>query len=158
MLRKRYAFDVATLDDFIYAVGGSDGTQCLNIVERLDPRVGKWELLRPMSTHRSHLGSAALDGYLYAVGGRTGWNYSMSTVEQYNPLTNEWSTVDEMMVKRSGVKAVALNESLYAVGGFDGISYLGTVEVLDPGTDQWRIHSHMNTERCRAGVAVIRME
>ncbi|PIO69894.1 hypothetical protein TELCIR_08276 [Teladorsagia circumcincta] len=40
------------------------------VEDRLDPRVGKWEQIRPMTTCRQFLGSAVFDGHLYAAGGR----------------------------------------------------------------------------------------
>lgn len=33
---------MAVLDGFLYAVGGQDGVQCLNHVERYDPKENKW--------------------------------------------------------------------------------------------------------------------
>lgn len=34
----RTSVGVAVLDGFLYAVGGQDGVQCLNHVERYDPK------------------------------------------------------------------------------------------------------------------------
>lgn len=38
----RTSVGVAVLDGFLYAVGGQDGVQCLNHVERYDPKENKW--------------------------------------------------------------------------------------------------------------------
>ncbi|KAK6011428.1 kelch repeat protein [Ostertagia ostertagi] len=129
----RYGHGVATLDGFIYAVGGQD----------YDPRVGKWEHIRPMTTCRGYLGSAAFDGHLYAAGGP--W---LSSAEKYDPRANRWTAVADMNEKRfarhSQVALAVVNGRLYAVGGDNGSTDLDTVEVFDPEANQWIIHSRMN--------------
>ncbi|KAK6035827.1 kelch repeat protein [Cooperia oncophora] len=60
----RYAHSVSVLDGYLYAIGGHDGKSSVNTVERFDPRTGRWEFVRPMSTCRRYLGSAVLDGHL----------------------------------------------------------------------------------------------
>ncbi|PIO76994.1 kelch repeat protein [Teladorsagia circumcincta] len=81
MLHKRYAFDVATLDDFIYVVGGSNGAQCLNAVERYDPRRNQWTSEVSMGTCRAGVSVSVLNGCLYAVGGCS--LSTLNTVESY---------------------------------------------------------------------------
>ncbi|KAK6017825.1 kelch repeat protein [Ostertagia ostertagi] len=82
---------------------------------RFDPRVGKWEHIRPMTTSRSFLGSAVFDGHLYAAGGP-----DLSSAEKYNPRTNEWIAVADMNEKRTDVALAVVNKTLYAVGGRNG--------------------------------------
>ena len=68
-------------------VGGFDGTNQLRSVERFNPRTGRWKKVafcyqwkrreeplqvRSMSTARSGVAAAALDGALYVVGGWDG--------------------------------------------------------------------------------------
>lgn len=38
----RTSVGVAVLDNLLYAIGGQDGVTCLNVVERYDPIVNKW--------------------------------------------------------------------------------------------------------------------
>ncbi|KAK6038481.1 kelch repeat protein [Cooperia oncophora] len=103
-----------------------------------------------------YLGSAVLDGHLYAAGGRDESSNDLSSVEKYNPLTDEWTEVAAMKEKRAEVKLVVANEKLYAVGGH-GTSDQDSVEVFDPKTNKWAIHSYLNEKRTGAGVGVIRM-
>ncbi|PIO54288.1 kelch repeat protein [Teladorsagia circumcincta] len=101
-----------------------------------------------MSTRRRRLGSAVLNGYLYAVGGEQAGNYgdfiALSSVEKYNPATNEWTSVDAMKKKRYGLGVAVVNQMLLAVGGNDRTSDLDTVEAFDPKTNKWKNHSCMN--------------
>src|SRR6516164_4551593 len=52
----------------------------------------RWTALAYIPTARDHLAAAAIDGRLYAVGGRIDGNYSrnLSSNEVYDPATNRW--------------------------------------------------------------------
>ena len=71
----------------VYVVGGFDGANQLRSVERFNPRTGRWKKVafcyrwkrreeplqvRSMSTARSGVAAAALDGSLFVVGGWDG--------------------------------------------------------------------------------------
>ncbi|PIO61314.1 kelch repeat protein, partial [Teladorsagia circumcincta] len=95
----RSGVSLSVLNGCLYVVGGFDGFLALKTVARLDPRVGRWEEVRPMTTRRQCLGTAVLDGNLfalglavangklYAVGGDDGVT---DTVEVYDPKENQW--------------------------------------------------------------------
>ncbi|KAK6036495.1 kelch repeat protein [Cooperia oncophora] len=103
-----------------------------------------------------YLGSAVLDGHLYAAGGEDVSSNKLDLVEEYNSLADEWTEVAAMNEKRSIVKLAVANQRLYAVGGH-GTSDQDSVEVFDPETNKWAIHSYLNNKRPGAGVGVIRM-
>ena len=46
---------------------------------------------------------------------------------------------------------------MFVIIGFDGSTYLKTIEVYDPETNQWRLCGSMNYRRLGGGVGVIRM-
>lgn len=71
-------------ENFLYAVGGQDGVQCLNHVERYDPKDNKWAKVAAMTTRRLGVAVAVLGGYLYAIGGSDG-QCPLNTVERYDP-------------------------------------------------------------------------
>jgi len=48
------------LDGSVWAVGGLDSNVALNVVERMDPREGKWVPVPSLSQKRSSAGLAAL--------------------------------------------------------------------------------------------------
>jgi kelch-like protein 20 len=54
------------------ALGGWDGTGVLNSAERFYTHTGIWENVPSMPTKRYQLGSAVLEGMVYAVGGHNG--------------------------------------------------------------------------------------
>ncbi|KAK6044426.1 kelch repeat protein [Cooperia oncophora] len=104
---------------------------------RLDPRVGKWEKVSPMSTCRRYLACSALDGHLYALGGKDESERSLNSVEKYNPTTDQWTAVTPMNERRSNVGGGVVNKKLYAMGGYDGATKHQSCEVFDPETNVW---------------------
>lgn len=69
------------------------------MVEVFDPIANRWEKCQPMTTARSRVGVAVVNGLLYAIGGYDG-QLRLSTVEVYNPEMDSWSKVESMNSKR----------------------------------------------------------
>ncbi|KAG2458235.1 KLH18 protein, partial [Polypterus senegalus] len=96
-IRQRCCTSIAGL---IYAVGGLNSAgDSLNVVEVFDPIANRWERCQPMTTARSRVGVAVVNGLLYAIGGYDGQS-RLSTVEVYNPDTDSWTQVASMNSKR----------------------------------------------------------
>lgn len=87
------------------------------MVEVFDPVANRWEKCHPMSTARSRVGVAVVNGLLYAIGGYDG-QLRLSTVEVYNPETDTWTRVRSMNSKRrySGSGLHVLGHSLGPLG------------------------------------------
>lgn len=56
------------MDNHIYVVGGYNGSQQLDTVERYDPETDKWHFCQQMSIARSALSLAVIDHKVYAIG------------------------------------------------------------------------------------------
>ena len=54
-------------EQYIYVVGGFDGTRQLSSVERFDTDNKIWETITPMKTSRSALSVNVIDGKVYAM-------------------------------------------------------------------------------------------
>ncbi|KAL3836007.1 hypothetical protein ACJMK2_021462 [Sinanodonta woodiana] len=151
-VRPRCCTDVPGI---IYAVGGLTSTgDSLSTVESFDPFVGRWTVAEAMSTMRSRVGVAVLNGKLYAIGGYDGME-RLSTVEVFEQDSRRWRKVTSMNCKRSALGSVGLNKKLYVLGGYDGVASLRSVEVYDPDTNIWTILSSMLKHRSAAGVTVL---
>jgi len=100
-------------EQYLYAVGGYDGINFLDSVERYDPRNDVWTQVQSMATERRQHTVGVVtesDGrqYLYAAGG---WNYdestttthTLATVERYDPDKNSWTPVAPMSKERFGL-------------------------------------------------------
>ncbi|PIO66296.1 kelch repeat protein [Teladorsagia circumcincta] len=65
----RETLGAAALDGFVYAVGGYNGSECLDTVERYDPFRNEWIRVASLGTRRDDVSVSVLNGCLYAVGG-----------------------------------------------------------------------------------------
>ena len=60
MSTPRKYLAATTLNGFIYAIGGSDGSSYLNTAERYDPQADSWTSIAAMGTQRSYLATTTL--------------------------------------------------------------------------------------------------
>ena len=99
MSKRRCGVGVGVVEDCMYAVGGHDGNNYLNSVERFDPKTSQWgTIIAPTSTCRTSVGVAVLKKMLYAVGGQDGVS-CLSVVERLDPLGGEWEQVRILAVE-----------------------------------------------------------
>lgn len=68
-------------------------------MERLDPRMKRWESIPSMNNRRSSSGVAALNGMLYCIGGNDG-TMCMSNGERFNIKRNAWEPIVGMNMRR----------------------------------------------------------
>ncbi|XP_041103572.1 kelch-like protein 18 isoform X3 [Polyodon spathula] len=163
--RQRCCTSIAGL---IYAVGGLNSAgDSLNVVEMFDPVANRWERCQPMTTTRSRVGVAVVNGLLYAIGGYDGQS-RLSTVEVFNPETETWTRVASMNSNRSAMGTVVVDGQIYVCGGYDGNASLSSVECYSPESDKsvtifqfivfhlsrWTIATPMSASRSAAGVTV----
>ena len=74
-------------------------------LHRFDPETKQWNFIAPMTTARSTVGVAVLNGRLYAVGGRDG-SACLNSVESYDHHTNKWTVNCPMLKRRGGEKCI----------------------------------------------------
>ena len=104
-------------------------------------------------------GSAALNGKLYVVAGKTS-SGPVKTVRVYDPVTDSWTDGPSLPPEYAAVEnpaVVAYDGKLYVFGG-SALPFSGavtTAAVLDPSTSTWTILTPMNTARGGAGAQVI---
>ena len=95
-----------------------------------DPAADRWTVRASVPTPRDHLAVAALDGKLYAVGGRRNGNYgqNLGVNEAYDPATDRWQARAEMPTARSGIAAAVLDGRMFVFGGEAPSGTFGEVE------------------------------
>jgi hypothetical protein len=69
-------------------------------VECYEPRTNTWSPVEPLTVPRDGHGIGALNGRLYAVGGKTDTT-KLEVVECYDPVLDSWSMVTPMFDKRN---------------------------------------------------------
>src|SRR5262249_34624544 len=108
-------------------------------------------------TARDHLAAAALDGRIYAVGGRIDGNYSrnLSSNEAYDPATNRWEQRAPMPTARSGIAAAVPEGRMFVFGGESPAATFHQVQADDERSNVWRNHAGMPTARHGVGAAAV---
>ncbi|XP_058467441.1 kelch-like ECH-associated protein 1B [Malaya genurostris] len=145
---------VSVMDELLYAVGGSAGTEYHNTVEYYDPELDRWTLVQPMHSKRLGVGVAVINRLLYAIGGFDG-RERLASVECYHPENNEWSMVPSMKYERSGAGVAALQQYIYVVGGFDGTRQLDSVERYDTELQTWELVAPIKIARSALSLTVL---
>ncbi len=66
MLYPRGSLAVTALGDSLYAIGGFDSKEALNVVEVMDTRTMKWRSLQPLSAERAYGEATVVDDQVIA--------------------------------------------------------------------------------------------
>ncbi|XP_055698574.1 kelch-like ECH-associated protein 1B isoform X2 [Phlebotomus papatasi] len=154
MTVPRHRVGVVVMDELLYAVGGSAGSEYHNTVEFFDPEEDRWCLVQPMHSKRLGVGVAVVNRLLYAIGGFDGVN-RLATVECYHPENNAWTSLPSMAIGRSGAGVAALNQYIYVVGGFDGQAQLSSVERYDTELQIWEMVAEIRIARSALSLTVL---
>lgn len=122
------------LDDSIFVAGGTPDAGFY----RYDPATDAWAELTAPTAQREHVAAVALDGEVWAIAGR--WQGEIfDTTEIYDPTLEAWRSGPTLNEARSGFGAVVIEGAIVVAGGevFSPDEALVSVEMLDPGTDEW---------------------
>ena len=155
MPTARYSLSSSVVDGKIYAIGGLVGEagdyKPTSVVEMYDPLTDTWTKKKSMPTARYGLATTVVNGKIYAIGGATEYDVSISsvaTVEEYDPITDTWTQKADMITPRYYLAADAANGLIYAVGGYDiNNNVLATVELYVPERNVWLDVMDMPTPR-----------
>jgi N-acetylneuraminic acid mutarotase len=152
----RYGLAAATVNDVVYAIGGSPNHQLdyleeqifYSKVEAYNPTNNTWISKADMPTGRFLLGAVAVNGIIYAIGGHNATS-TLATVEAFDPATNTWSTKAPMNTARYGMYVGVVNGKIYVAGGSDinSLTATASVESYDPATNTWSLETSMPTAK-----------
>ncbi|TMV47488.1 hypothetical protein FE783_21030 [Paenibacillus mesophilus] len=119
----RTGVQVVEVGGKIYAIGGSNNSGALSVVEQFDPMTNNWTAKQSMNSIKSNtFAAAALNNKIYAFSG--------TAVEEYNPSTNTWTVKGPIPKAVTNPSAAALNGKIYV---FSGVF----VQEYDPANDTW---------------------
>ena len=157
MTTPRRGFAAVTQGTYLYALGGIDGIQALNSLERAainaDGTLGSWQVVSSMTTARLDFAAVVAEGFLYALGGNNGsWLSSVERAQiNADGSLGSWQVVSSMTTPRSYFAAVVAEGFLYALGGYNGSSSLSSVERAQINADgslsSWQVISSMTLDR-----------
>jgi hypothetical protein len=162
----RYGSAAALSGGSIIVIGGQSGSQicygtddCVAVgsVEKYSPSSNSWSAGAAMPTARWGLGAAALDGRVYAVGGRSrswlGGGQALRSVEVYTPATDRWNVASPLPKPVDQAAVVALDGKLYVIGGESAKAEIKAVQIYHPRTDSWSMGPPL--PEARAGAAAV---
>lgn len=148
--RRRGGGGVAVHDGLLYLIGGNRRGHNSGFVPWIDsfnPATGEWKRLPDAPRPRDHFHAVALEGKIYAAGGRksstdTGqpMDLTVGEVDVYDIAAAKWATVAAIPTQRAGASAIARNGEVVVIGGESGVQVPGhaEVEAFDPATGAWR--------------------
>ncbi len=102
-----------------------------------------WTQAAPLPAPRNHLGSAVLNGKIYAIGGQTDHDGALTTyadVYAYDPAADTWSAVQSLpkAVSHISNSSFATDGRVIVVGGeIDHLDAVRDVFAYDPEVDEW---------------------
>jgi N-acetylneuraminic acid mutarotase len=127
-----------------------------------DPTTDVWTNLPDMPTARSGPGAAVVGGLVYVLGGMDASGTSLESVDVFDPVALSWSTAASMTIARDNPMVASLGGELLVFGGrtrqhamLPDVDNLDSVEIYDPGTDQWFDATSMPTGRRTGGAVVV---
>jgi N-acetylneuraminic acid mutarotase len=125
--------------------------------EVYDPAANSWTALAYVPTARDHLAVAAMDGRLYAVGGRVDGSYlrNLTSNEAYDPATGRWEQRAPLPTARSGIAAAVLEGRMFVFGGEAPAGTFNQVESYDAKSNGWSSHPRMPTARHGLGAVAV---
>ena len=165
----RGATGAAVIQDRLYVVGGGPNdfpeqeVQGETTLEIYDFRTRRWTRGPDMRVRRHHLAAAAVDGKLYALGGRRRGDQSLNSVERYDPGQRRWETLPSIPLGVSAHGAVGAGGRLVVVGGADETGWekgggwvTPAAWALEPSSLRWSRLPDLRTERRGFGAAFSR--
>lgn len=114
-----------------------------------------WASLPPMPTARFGLGAVAVNGTLYALGGRAANGLWLAHTEEYDPQTSLWTSRAPMPTARGWFASAAVNSGIFVIGGVDNSQQLDTVDRYDTTTDTWTARAPLPSARYKFSAATV---
>lgn len=95
-----------------------------------------WASKATLHDARSGLGTAVINGKIYAIGDAGNQGFQASN-EEYNVVTNTWTLKSPMPTPRSAFGIAVCQNRIYCIGGYIPGGPTSVNEVYDPTTDTW---------------------
>ncbi|XP_077386736.1 kelch domain-containing protein 7A [Festucalex cinctus] len=126
---------MCTMDNYLFVAVGCQGSESEIAPSKrvfcYNPLTAIWKEISPMNEARPRCKLAALDGYIYAIGGEC-----LSSVERYDPRSDRWTFVASLPNDTFAVAhhVTVCNGELFASGG--SLRYM--LLRYSPKSDTWR--------------------
>jgi N-acetylneuraminic acid mutarotase len=152
---ERGASATAAVGTKIYVAGGYRGAAVTDF-SAYDTVTDTWTPLPPLAVAREHLVGAAVNGIVYAIGGRPPIT---TTTSAFDPTTGVWTERAPMPTARGGFMGAVVGDWIVVCGGEDNTAACaqGAVfpetQAYHPATDTWVSLPSMPVPRHGTGAA-----
>jgi N-acetylneuraminic acid mutarotase len=158
--QERGAGGVAVIGTKIYVAGGFRAAASVADFSSYDTASDVHSSLPPLSQAADHLVAGAVDGIVYAIGGRSGGITGLlGRVVAFDPSKNMWSDRAPMITARGGCAAAVVRDRIVVAGGEGNAAspsgVFPQVEVFVPSANAWQGLPNMRTPRHGTGGAAI---
>jgi N-acetylneuraminic acid mutarotase len=158
--REAGSSGVAVSGSRLYVFGGLRATQAVAEAQFFDVDLDAWTPIASLPSGRDHLVGAAVEGRVYAVGGRAGTIGSHTAeVLVYDEIGDAWTPVAPMPTSRGGMGGAVLRGWIFVAGGEgnadDPSGVFDAFEAYDPVADVWHVLTPMLTPRHGTGAATV---
>lgn len=131
---KRSCFSSICYDNFLFIIGGYDGSRAIDSIERYCFLTNEWESMTSLIKRRSSSHSIVWQNKIITIGGVKS-SKPLNCIEEYDLLKNESNTFCKMSFYRSGCKGILHGNFLYIFGGF-GKTCTSMIEKINMLTKQ----------------------
>ena len=138
---------------FLYIIGGTLdwGASAVCTTNRFDPINNELEELADINWARYNASGAAMNGKVFIAGGQSSRKTIVRSTEAFDPSSNEWQCVTDLTLPHFNANMVCFEGMLFVLGGTtytksDGITRTLTVEMFDPGINEWKVKSSIPVE------------
>jgi len=132
----RYGLDTVAHNGKIYAIGGWNGDDKLEV---LDTGTGSWVELQSLPTGQAGVAAALVGNKIYTMGDYGGYN----TCQIYDIDTDTWQSGPDIPIGLYWATAEAVGEKIYLIGGYPVGPALDTLYILDTVSNTWSQGSNM---------------
>ncbi|CAO4380770.1 unnamed protein product [Caenorhabditis nigoni] len=140
--RPRADGAVISCNGDLYILGGFNGKEYEEKIEKLNDAVQKFEVVGEMQGSRAGFAACAFRGRIYVAGGWSNSCNTLRSVRSYDPMTNSWKDEPSLNKDRKYFTLHATNKHIYAIRGCaDSWSLINEVEKYDPDTNKWEVIS-----------------
>jgi N-acetylneuraminic acid mutarotase len=137
----------------IYAIGGFVGggvhKDGQDTAYEYDPASNTWRTLASFGIGRGSVNVAAVDGKIYAIGGRGADGKTVTTNAVYDPAANTWKALAPLPLARDHAAVAVIDGKIHIAGGRTGASTarVGQHDIYDPKSNTWTSGPPLPTPR-----------
>jgi DNA-binding CsgD family transcriptional regulator len=141
--------------DFLYAIGGTDGETVHTSVFRFDINANRWTQRTDKPTAVSDVQAVVVGSNVYVPGGRLESGAITDAFDVYDPVRDSWSSAAPLPEPRSAYALAVVEGKIYLFGGWDGEQYRADVWQYNPDQNNWIEQTPLSQPRAYASAATI---